>query len=117
MSSHMMEKDDDATNNMQSYVKVDINSTDKDAKVPDQPHVFPISQATILFQALMILASVYYSMLMTNWGDPSVMDGTYGFFSENYTSYWIQMVALWTSQALYTFSLTGPICFPNREFS
>ena len=82
----------------------------------ESAHVFPISTATILFQGLMVLASVYYSMLMTNWGNPSVMDNTYGFFSDNYMSYWVQMSALWVSQAIYVFSLTAPICFPNRDF-
>lgn len=108
----MMEKEDEV-----AYQKVDLEGTgtEKAIKAKDA-HVFPISTATILFQALMCLASIYYSMLMTNWGNPSVMDNTYGFFSNNYTSYWIQLSALWVSQAMYVFSLTAPLCFPNRDF-
>ena len=78
--------------------------------------MFPISTATIVFQGLMVLASIYYSMLLTNWGNPTVMDNTYGFFGKNEMSYWVQMTALWISQGLYVFSLTAPLCFPNRDF-
>ena len=112
MASHMMEKEEPQGG---QYSKVDLESTGTKIN-SEEAHVFPISTATIVFQALMVLASVYYSMLMTNWGNPSVMDDTYGFFSNNYMSYWVQMSALWISQALYIFSLTAPLCFPNRDF-
>jgi len=113
MSAHMMEKDDGEN---PQYAKVAIQSENDGAISAEEAHVFPISTATIIFQALMVLASVYYSMLMTNWGNPSVADDTYSFFSVNYMSYWVQMTALWVSQALYMFSLTAPLCFPNRSF-
>ena len=94
MAGHMMEKEEDAT----SYQKVDLEGTGAGSKVTsEEAHVFPISTATILFQALMVLASVYYSMLLTNWGNPTVMDSTSGFFGKNEMSYWVQMSALWVS--------------------
>ena len=49
----------------------------------DEMHVFPISQATILFQALLCLASIYYAMLLTNWGKPTILDNTAVFFDKN----------------------------------
>ena len=107
-----MEKEEPAQGN---YSQVDLEGTGTKVTA-EEAHVFPISTATIVFQGLMVLASIYYSMLMTNWGNPSVMDDTYGFFSNNYMSYWVQMTALWVSQALYVFSLTAPLCFPNRDF-
>jgi hypothetical protein len=79
-------------------------------------HAFPISQATILFQALLILSSVYYSMLLTNWGNPTVFDGTYSFFAANEQSYWVKLVAMWATIGIYAFSLLAPLCFPDREF-
>jgi len=113
MASHMMEKEEPGQG---QYQKVDLEGTG--SKVDsEEAHVFPISTATIVFQLLMVLASIYYSMLLTNWGKPSIMDTTYdGFFSNNYMSYWVQMSALWVSQTLYIFSLTAPLCFPNRDF-
>jgi len=115
MSAHVMEKEEDSTAiNYESVInKADTETGKSD---PEKDHIFPISTATIIFQALMVLASIYFSMLMTNWGNPTVMDESYGFFSINYWSYWVQMVALWMSQGLYVFSLTAPICFPNRDF-
>ena len=87
MASHMMEKEEDT----QAYKQINPSEGDnkEGGKSAEEAHVFPISTATIMFQALMVLASVYYSMLMTNWGNPSVMDNTYGFFSANYMSYWV----------------------------
>lgn len=78
--------------------------------------MFPISQATILFQALLVLAAVYYAMLLTNWGNPTVFDDTYDFFAANPTSFWVKVVAQACTVAVYTFSLLAPLCFPNREF-
>ena len=87
MASHMMEKEEDT----QTYKQINPSANDnkEGGKTAEEAHVFPISTATIMFQGLMVLASVYYSMLMTNWGDPSVMESTYGFFSDNYMSYWV----------------------------
>lgn len=56
-------------------------------------HSFPITPATILFQVLLILAAIYYSMLLTNWGNPTIFDNTSSFFASNNTSFWIKLVA------------------------
>jgi len=114
MAAHAMEKEDGAAG--ANYKPVDIEDGKGKKVDTDEAHVFPISTATIIFQALMVLASIYFSMLMTNWGNPTVMDATIGFFSANYWSYWVQMTAVWMSQGIYIFSLTAPICFSNREF-
>ena len=79
-------------------------------------HVFPISTATILFQLLLVLASIYYSMLLTNWGSPTILDDTAVFFDKSGQSFWIQVSAQWISEAIYIFSLTAPLCFPGRDF-
>jgi len=42
----------------------------KAIKTAKEMHVFPITTATITFQAVMIAAAIYYSMLLTNWGNP-----------------------------------------------
>ena len=52
-------------------------------------HVFPISTATILFQLLLVLASIYYAMLLTNWGQPTILDDTAVFFDKSGQSFWI----------------------------
>lgn len=60
----------------------------------DQMHSFPITSATIFFQLLLILAAVYYSMLLTNWGNPSIFQGgSIPLFSTTDTSFWVKLVA------------------------
>jgi len=75
--------------------------------------VFAISRQTILFQLSMMLASMYYAMLCTNWQNPGLYtDGEYASAS----TYWLKMVCLWLSILVYLFSMIAPILFPNREF-
>ena len=40
-------------------------------KTAEEMHVFPITTATILFQALLVLSAIYFAMLLTNWGSPT----------------------------------------------
>lgn len=78
----------------------------------------PITSATIFFQALLILAAVYYSMLLTNWGTPTLFStSSFSFFTKSEYSFWIQMVAQWVSVLVYLFSMTAPLCCPDRDFS
>jgi hypothetical protein len=69
--------------------------TRRDGKTLDQEdlHSFPISGTTIVFQILLILASIYYSMLLTNWGNPTIFDSTSTFYASNNTSFWIKLAA------------------------
>ena len=88
-------------------------------KVVDQDdmHAFPISSATILFQVLLILCAVYFSQLLTNWGNPSLLaTDTTSFFTSNEMSFWIKLVAQWISMLIYLLSLLAPLMFPDREF-
>jgi len=62
-----------------------------------------------------VLAAVYYAMLCTNWGNPTVFNDTTDFYSST-ASFWIKLVAQWLSMAIYGFSMVAPIIFPNREF-
>lgn len=82
----------------------------------EQMHVFPVSSATILFQALLILSAVYLSMLLTNWGNPTIFDNTTDYFEANATSFWIKLITQWISILIYLFSLLAPIIFPDREY-
>lgn len=51
-------------------------------------HVYPITNTTIYFQALLVCAAIYYSMLLTNWGTPVYKADGATFFTPNNTSYW-----------------------------
>lgn len=71
----MMETDEPAHERLDDIEK-------KSGKVVDQEdmHAFPISTPTIFFQALLILAAIYYAMLLTNWGNPAVFNNTTDFY-------------------------------------
>lgn len=64
--------------------KNEINETEdierKDGQRDQDAHVFAISNATIVFQALMMLSAMYLSMLCTNWGNVTIFDDTTDFF-------------------------------------
>jgi len=79
-------------------------------------HVFPISKGTLTFQALMILAAMYMSMLCTNWGNVQIFDNTTTFFEHNDNSFWLKISAEWMSMGIYLLSLLGPLCLPNRNW-
>lgn len=104
MAAGMMENEDE------------VNAPEEDIEdAKEETHVFPISSATILFQLLMILSSIYLAMLFTNWGDPFVLSNQDAFFAANMQSYWINMAAMWVAQAVYLFSLTAPF-FIDRDY-
>jgi hypothetical protein len=95
----------------------DIENASGEKVSAEASHTFPITPQTIFFQLLLVLASVYYCMLLTNWGNPTVFDDTTNFFESNKSSFWIKIVAEWISIAIYLFSLLAPLIFPNRDFS
>lgn len=77
--------------------------------------MFPVTSETIRFQLLMVCAGLYYSMLLTNWGNPVLFGESAHFFDRNNTSYWCQLAAMWTSMFVYLVSLFQPLIFKNRS--
>jgi hypothetical protein len=88
-----------------------VNNTKVDA---EQSGVFAISNATIFFQALMMVTAVYYGMLCTNWGELYLYVGVTT--TTDNTAFWMKLVAQWITMSLYIFSLVAPLLFPDREF-
>jgi len=62
----------------------------------------------------MVLVSLYFGMLFTNWGY-AIIDGDVDNFSENaHFSVWVKLIAQWLTIALFTISVTLYCCDPNR---
>ena len=82
-------------------------------KTSEQMHVYPLTNTTIYFQFLLLLSSVYYAMLLTNWGTPVYRRANSGFFfnSDN-ESYWCQIIAMIISIVTYLYSLLAPVFLP-----
>lgn len=71
----------------------------------------------IMFHLIMIVASFYICMLLTNWGDASFVKSAIGAYSANESSFWIKIVLSWASCLLYIWTLIAPKILPNREFN
>lgn len=75
--------------------------------------IFAISKETIVFQLIMMLSSMYYAMLCTNWLEPGLFtNGQYG----SKDTYWLKIVSLWVSLLIYLYSMIAPLLFPDRQF-
>jgi hypothetical protein len=68
------------------------------------------------FHGLMVIGSIYFSMLMTNWAAYEITGKTFGNLVPNETSMWIKLGAAWVTAVLYCWTLIAPMCFPDREF-
>lgn len=104
--AHLMEKEED----VEERPDQEING-----KTAHDTHTFAISPATIFFQGLLILSSMYYAMLCTNWGN-LVLEGQNKNLGSD-LAYWLKLVCEWITMTLYIFSLVAPFLFPDREFN
>ncbi len=108
-------------NKLKNMVAEEDNSDDELEKTnrkgeKDKAHVFPISVPTIIFQGYMIFVSIYYAMLISNWGRPTVNDNNYDYFIDKWAGFWAKIISQWTMCGLYLFALVAPKIFPNREW-
>jgi len=71
----------------------------------------------IYFHIIMIFASFYLAMILTNWGQPVIDGETFLQFQASNLSMWIKLGASWATLVLYNWTLIAPKIFPNREFS
>jgi len=67
------------------------------------------------YHFIMFIASVYFGMLLTDWGAPP--SAVQGKFNSGYTSAWVQMATNWICAILYLWSLIASKVCPNRDFS
>lgn len=80
------------------------------AKNPDEVVAHKISKATILFHLIMTVASVYYAMVLTNWGNPSVNNNIDDFFGVSWLSFWVKICSQWAALLLFLLTLLIPLC-------
>ena len=115
VGSHLIEQERDLDDKEDMEDAKEENALNRNPK-DKSSHVFAISQATITFQACMILSAMYMAMLCTNWGDVTLFENTTSFFEHSNGTYWLKITAEWITLALYIFSLVAPLLCPNRSF-
>eukprot|EP00310_Coccolithus_braarudii_P018553 CAMPEP_0183353442 /NCGR_PEP_ID=MMETSP0164_2-20130417/33256_1 /TAXON_ID=221442 /ORGANISM="Coccolithus pelagicus ssp braarudi, Strain PLY182g" /LENGTH=427 /DNA_ID=CAMNT_0025526111 /DNA_START=11 /DNA_END=1294 /DNA_ORIENTATION=- len=79
---------------------------------PPDGEVEPASFWT--YHLVMLLLSMYMSMLLTNWGQ-SNDDAT--LHSSGVASAWVQLGSSWLCSLIYFWTLVAPALFPDRDFS
>ena len=76
--------------------------------------LFPVTFQTMFFQGVMLLVSLYFGMLFSNWGYAILGDET-DISSENaHFSVWAKLSVQWVTMILFTVSVTLYCCDPNR---
>ncbi len=70
----------------------------------------------IYFHIIMIFASFYVAMILTNWGQPAIDGQTFIEFKSSKLSMWIKLGAAWTTLGLYNWTLIAPRILRNRQF-
>uniref|UniRef100_M4BDY2 RxLR effector candidate protein n=1 Tax=Hyaloperonospora arabidopsidis (strain Emoy2) TaxID=559515 RepID=M4BDY2_HYAAE len=65
------------------------------------------------FHVLMVLASLYMAMVLTNWGS---FDGSSS-SDDAVFSMWVKVISQWVASGLFLWTLVAPAVFPDREFS
>jgi len=82
--------------------------------------VFTVTIPTLIFQFVMLLASLYFGMLFTNWGKMKLEEdyeefGDYDkeFLSDEFT-FWAKLIVQWISITLFVISFSLNICCPDR---
>lgn len=68
-----------------------------------------------IFHLSFFLCSLYIAMLLTGWGSSTPTDIHNPEASK--ISFWIKIVSVWASFALYAWTLIAPTIFPDRDFS
>lgn len=71
----------------------------------------------INFHFVMILGSVYFAMILTNWSTPSFINRIWQAYQPTDESRWINLIFSWLTGAFYAWSLVAPKLFPNRSFN
>lgn len=70
----------------------------------------------IAFHIIMVICSIYVSMMLTNWGSPKINDTSMNKFLPSLTSYWIQIIASWVAILVYIWTILAQKIFSDREF-
>ena len=68
----------------------------------------------MMFQFVMVLASLYFGMLFSNWGHAMIDDEADDFASNGYFSLWVKLTNQWLTIILFTVSVTLYACDKNR---
>ncbi|XP_065663305.1 probable serine incorporator [Hydra vulgaris] len=67
------------------------------------------------FHLMMMLATLYLMMTITNWYKPSVSN--LNKLSNSDAAFWVKISSSWVCFGIYLWTLCAPVIFPDRDFS
>lgn len=112
-------KNTEASSVTDKVVNVVAEKKDDGAEVltSEEEKVTPVSEKTVWFHLLMSFASLYYSMVLSNWGSPIVNgeNGPEG-FSSKWLAYGVIFAAQWIGILFFVWTLIAPRVCSSREF-
>lgn len=74
------------------------------------------SNAYIYFHIIMIFASFYMSVLLTDWGKSDPAGSDYSFNPTSNLAAWLMIGSAWVTLVLYAWTIVAPRIFPDRQF-
>ena len=74
----------------------------------------PVDYSYAFFHFVFAVASMYITMLMTNWGSPSAVGKDT--IDVGWTSVWVKIISNWLMAGLYTWVLVAPLILKDRDF-
>jgi hypothetical protein len=108
ITSHMKEGEGEESK------PIEIEGTDKSA---EDTQIFSITPVTVYYQTMCLFASLYYGMLLCNWGAPTYKVDMYtDYFPDNNMSYVFKQLSTYFTIFMYVFTLLAPLCCKGRDF-
>jgi len=102
-----------------TLMQTDTGSSDGSADAESGQKVWDNEEEDVaysysFFHFMLMLASLYVMMTLTNWFKPSSDMTT---LNANMASVWVKMTSAWLSVVIYVWTLVAPIILADREFS
>jgi hypothetical protein len=88
----------------------DAEASKPKTKEDEAAALFPVTTPTKIFQGLMVLISMYFGMLFSNWGDAVIGGENDHYYGSMAYTQWVKVIALWSTLALFTVSMTITAC-------
>jgi len=116
-------EDNTKTEDKQTELDSDLEKKDKDSSSSkDKDENEEVSYSYSYFHFTFFLATLYLTMVITNWTLPTSVDEQANNnqpelqVDQGMTSTWVKIISSWLTIIVYVWTLIAPICFPDREF-
>jgi len=104
--------------NVREEVSIDVIDTGVPLSEHSSADRSPVSYNVSFFHFTFFLASLYLSMVLTNWNTVNSDNDTQTSISvdQGMVSVWVKIISSWATLALYLWTIIVPILFPERYF-